>query len=173
MKNDILKAGLAALLVSASWIVAAQSAAGRDTAAPSLPYTLDGTADPSYALLQQQVTDSERGFAATMQRRDFAALGQYLAEDAIFFTETGTLRGREAILRDWRKYYEGKQAPFSWGPDQVEVFPSGRLAYSGGVVKNPEGKPIGRFSTIWRLEAPGQWKIVFDRGEPLPPGKSR
>jgi hypothetical protein len=42
---------------------------------------------------------------------------------------------------------------------------SGTLAYSGGPVYDASGKRVGRFNSIWRLEAPGRWKIVFDRGE--------
>jgi ketosteroid isomerase-like protein len=156
------------LLASGLIFAVAETAGAHDTNAASIPFTTAGTANASYASLKQQVTDSEIAFAATMKDRDHAALAKFVAEDAIFFTDTGTLRGREEILQAWRKYYEGRKAPFSWGPDQVEVFPSGKLAYSGGTVMDPSGKAIARFSSIWRLEASGQWKIIFDRGEPLP-----
>jgi hypothetical protein len=29
------------------------------------------------------------------------------------------------------------------------------------------GKLISRFTSIWRQEAPGRWRIVFDNGEPV------
>jgi len=35
---------------------------------------------------------------------------------------------------------------------------------SSGPMTDPSGKPIGRFVSIWRQEAPGVWRIVFDRG---------
>lgn len=54
--------------------------------------------------------------------------------------------------------------PFSWEPDVVEVLESGTLALSSGPVLDPAGKLIGRFNSIWRREAPGVWRIVFDRG---------
>ena len=41
---------------------------------------------------------------------------------------------------------------------------SGTLALSSGPVHDPQGKLVGTFSSIWRLQAPGQWKIVFDKG---------
>jgi hypothetical protein len=47
----------------------------------------------------------------------------------------------------------------------VEVLPSGTLALSSGPVRDPSGKVTARFSSIWRLEAPGQWRIIFDKGE--------
>jgi hypothetical protein len=49
----------------------------------------------------------------------------------------------------------------------VEVVDSGTLAYSGGPVYDPSGKVVGRFNSIWRLEAPGTWRVVFDRGSPV------
>ena len=54
---------------------------------------------------QSLVTDAERGFAATMARRDFAAFPSFLSEEAIFLgNEGGTqiLRGRRAIAEAWK-----------------------------------------------------------------------
>jgi len=124
-----------------------------------------GAARPSNADLKRQVVNAERAFAATMKARDHAAFTGFLAEEAIFFSGSTPLRGREAIARAWRPYYDGPRAPFSWEPEQVEVVDSGTLAYSGGPVFDAGGKRVGRFNSIWRLEAPGKWKIVFDRGD--------
>jgi ketosteroid isomerase-like protein len=133
-----------------------------------LMLALAGTARPSNADLKKQVADTERAFAATMQARDFAAFTRFVADEAVFFSGPTPLRGRAAIAEAWRKYYQGPQAPFSWEPEQIEVVDSGTLAYSGGPVRDASGKLIGRFNSIWRLEAPGRWKIVFDRGEAPP-----
>jgi hypothetical protein len=35
----------------------------------------------------------------------------------------------------------------------VDVVASGTLAYNGGPIRDPDGKVIGRFNSIWRLEA--------------------
>lgn len=129
-----------------------------------LMLAMAGAARPSNADLQRQVADAERAFAATMKARDHAAFARFLAEEAVFLSGTSTLRGREAIAGAWRAYYDGRQAPFSWEADQVEVLDSGTLAYSGGTVYDTAGKRVGHFNSIWRLEAPGRWKIVFDRG---------
>lgn len=118
----------------------------------------------SNAELRQQVVDAERGFAATMQARDHAAFTRFIADEAIFFSGPTVLRGREAIAKAWIQYYDKPRAPFSWAPEDVEVVASGTLAYSGGPIRDPDGKVIGRYNSIWRLEAPGLWKVVFDRG---------
>jgi ketosteroid isomerase-like protein len=123
-------------------------------------------ARPSNADLKKQVADTERAFAATMKARDHAAFTSFLAEEAVFFSGPGSvLRGREAVANGWRKFYDGDKAPFSWEPEEVEVVDSGTLAYSGGPVFDASGKRVGRFNSIWRLEAPGRWRVVFDRGD--------
>jgi hypothetical protein len=68
----------------------------------------------------------------------------------------------------WRRFFDAPQAPFSWAPDRVEVLDDGTLAHSSGPVRDPAGEPVSRFNSVWRQEAPGVWRVVFDRGEPLP-----
>jgi ketosteroid isomerase-like protein len=114
--------------------------------------------------LRQQVAEAERGFAAAMARRDFEAFATYLSREAVFMGPGGTQRGKEAVTRGWRAYFDKPAAPFSWEPDEVEVLASGTLAFSSGPVRDAAGKQIGRFNSVWRLEGPGSWRVVFDRG---------
>ena len=122
-------------------------------------------AAPVNAELKQQVADTERAFAATMAKRDHQAFAAFLADDAIFFNGPRALRGKDTVAAEWKALYEKPEAPFSWEPDQVEVLDSGTLAHSSGPVRDPQGKVVSRFNSVWRLEAPGKWRIVFDRGE--------
>ncbi|MGA9574455.1 MAG: nuclear transport factor 2 family protein [Lysobacterales bacterium] len=114
--------------------------------------------------LEQQVVDAERAFANTMAQRDFAGFVSFLADEAIFFSGMTPLRGKQMVADSWKPYYEQVEAPFSWEPEIVQVLDSGTLALSSGPVFNPEGKRIATFNSIWRLEANGQWRIVFDKG---------
>ena len=124
-----------------------------------------GSQRPDIAALTKQVADTERGFAKTMADRDHAAFLRFLADEAIFFSGNTPLRGKQAVANDWKRFYEKPDAPFSWEPEQVNVLESGTLALSTGPVKDPSGKHFANFQSIWRLEAPGVWRIVFDRGE--------
>jgi len=129
-----------------------------------------GSADaaPTNAELKQQVTDAERAFAATMAKRDHAAFVSFLADEAVFYSgPKKPLRGKDAVAAAWKKFYEKAEAPFSWEPDDVEVLDSGTLAHSSGPVYDPQGKQVSRFNSVWRLEAPGKWRVIFDRGEPF------
>jgi ketosteroid isomerase-like protein len=84
----------------------------------------------------------------------------------VFFSRKGVLRGKEAVVAGWKPFFEGGAAPFSWEPETVEVLGSGTLALSSGPVRDPEGKPIGTFNSIWRREAGGRWRVIFDKGCP-------
>ena len=114
--------------------------------------------------IQQVVADTERAFARTMAERDHAAFVRFVSEEAVFFSGTKVLRGKQQVADGWKPYYQGPTAPFSWQPEQVEVLQSGALALSSGPVRDAQGKLIATFSSVWRLEAPGVWRIVFDKG---------
>lgn len=140
-----------------SWFMAAALAAclaGCSTPPPAAPVDL-----------KQQVADTERAFAKTMADRDHAAFVSFLADEAVFFSGPTPLHGRQKVADFWRRFYERPAAPFSWAPDQVEVLASGRLALSSGPVHSPDGTLISRFTSVWRLESPGVWRIVFDKGD--------
>ena len=119
----------------------------------------------SNAEVQAQVRERERAFAKTMADRDHGAFVSFLADETVFFGK-GPLRGKKAVAEAWKGFYEGPKAPFSWEPDAVEVLDSGGLALSSGPVHDPEGKRVGTFNSVWRREADGQWRIVFDKGCP-------
>lgn len=117
--------------------------------------------------LQRQVMETERAFAATMAQRDHAAFVSFLSAEAVFFSGPQPLRGARQVAEYWRKYYQSEAAPFSWAPETVQVLDSGTLALSTGPVYDPGGKLSGTFTSIWRLEAPGKWRIIFDKGCPV------
>jgi len=119
---------------------------------------------PDRAELTRQVADTERAFAKTMADRNQAAFAAFLAPEAIFFAGPKALRGKQAVVDAWKPFYDTPAAPFSWKPETVEVLDSGNLALSSGPVFDPSGKHVATFTSIWRMEAPGVWRIVFDKG---------
>jgi ketosteroid isomerase-like protein len=127
-----------------------------------------GQKTPS-ADLRREVVETERAFAKTMADRDHAAFGSFLAKEAVFFSGERLLRGAEVVAASWKKHYDRPEAPFSWEPEQVEVLDSGTLALSSGPVRDAQGNRIATFTSIWRREADGRWRIVFDKGNPVCP----
>ncbi len=140
--------------VAGGWPAAAQPSAAEPP----------GTAIPRKELLAKQVRDVEMAFARTMADRDHDAFTALLSGEAVFVSQT-TARGRDQVAAQWQKFFQEPEAPFSWQPETVEVLDSGTLALSTGPVRDAEGKLISRFTSIWRQEAPGEWRIVFDKGQ--------
>jgi ketosteroid isomerase-like protein len=116
--------------------------------------------------LQQQVKETERAFARTMADRDFAAFREFLSPEAVFFSATEAQRGAQQVADAWQRFFEAEAAPFSWAPEQVVVLESGTLALSTGPVHDPAGKRVATFTSIWRLEGDGAWRVIFDKGCP-------
>lgn len=125
------------------------------------------SAQADLASLRLQVDSAERAFAKSMADRDFAAFGLHVSAQAVFYGGATPLIGKAAVVAAWKAYFEASQAPFSWSPDRVDVLGDGTLAHSSGLVRDPAGRPIGRFNSVWRQEAPGVWRVVFDKGSPL------
>ena len=121
-----------------------------------------GMSAPAFS--DPQVEERERSFAATMASRDFEGFKSHLSEEAVFFSSTRVLRGKQQVADAWEPFFEGPSAPFSWEPETVEILESGTLALSSGPVRNADGKLLGTFTSIWRLEDNNTWRIIFDKG---------
>ncbi len=106
-----------------------------------------------------------------MAERDHAAFTARLPSDAQFFSGAQLLRGKAAVAAGWTRCFDGMQAPSSWAPDRVEVLPDRSPAWPTGHVRNPAGAPVACFNSVWRQEAPGRWRVVFDKGGPLTPAE--
>lgn len=117
--------------------------------------------------LQKQVMQTERAFASTMAARDYTAFMSFISDEAVFFSGEQLLHGKQQVVDWWKQYFVADEAPFSWEPEQVAVLDSGNLALSTGPVYDANGKLIATFTSIWRQEVPGEWRIVFDKGNPI------
>jgi ketosteroid isomerase-like protein len=129
--------------------------------APALPQP-----PPTLSSLEREVWDTETAFAKTMAARDHAAFVSFLSPETIFQGGAGPLRGRESVAAAWKRFYEGPRAPFSWAPDRAVVLDSGTLASTSGPVFDPSGKRTGTFNSVWRKDADGKWRVIFDSGCP-------
>ncbi len=135
-------------------LVAVLLAAGSGASTPSEPIDLES-----------QVAAVERAFARTMVDRDHAAFASFLSQETVFLAGTTARRGKQAVAAHWKGYFEESEPPFSWEPETVSVLDSGKLAISTGPVWNAEGSRISTYTSIWRQEEPGVWRIIFDKGD--------
>jgi uncharacterized protein (TIGR02246 family) len=103
-----------------------------------------------------------------MAARDLQAFASLIAEDAVFLNNGNPLRGREAILVHWQRFFSEPAAPFSWQPEHVVALSAGDLAQTEGPVHLPDGRAFARFISVWR-KSKGGWQIVFDHGHQICP----
>src|SRR5688500_5788451 len=77
-----------------------------------------------------EVRERERAFAKTMADRDLAGFESFLADEAIFISGQGSLRGKADLVAGWNCYFGCKSAPSSCQPETFEVIDSGGLSLS-------------------------------------------
>jgi ketosteroid isomerase-like protein len=78
-----------------------------------------------------------------------------------------------------------KRAPWpegttlTWTPIKAEMAASGDLGYTYGTyvytAKNKEGKVVvnyGKYTSIWKKQKDGRWKVMVDMGNSSPDPKS-
>jgi ketosteroid isomerase-like protein len=121
---------------------------------------------PSPAELAAIVVDvkaAELAFAKTMADRRLDQFTDFVAEDAVFVGRTMNI-GRAMVVEKWSAFFKAPQAPFSWAPDAVAAAADGRTAISTGLARDPSGKVISRFTSIWRKDADGHWRVIADQG---------
>jgi ketosteroid isomerase-like protein len=115
---------------------------------------------PAFAGPVEDVANAERAFAKAFADRDSAKFFAMVAPDANFLGFR-TLRGKDAVAKGWSRLFEGP-APFSWGPERVEVTADGKLGLSTGPIYDPSGKHTGDYSSVWQKQSDGSWKVIFD-----------
>jgi ketosteroid isomerase-like protein len=128
-----------------------------DASAATLP------SEPDIAAIVVDVKAAETAFAKTMADRRLDLFTDFVAEDAVF-NGGGVSIGRASVVQAWRPFFKAAQAPFSWAPDAVAVAADGRTAVSTGLARAPDGKIISRFTSIWRKDADGHWRVIADQG---------
>ena len=99
------------------------------------------------------------------------ALALALAFVAVFIGAT-VLRGREAITQAWSVFFAEGGPDLVWQPEIVEVRSDG-LGVSRGpytltatAMDGTRNASSGIFTSIWRRQADGSWKVLFDAGCP-------
>ena len=114
---------------------------------------------------------AEIAFAASVADRDAERFASFIDEDAVFLG-AAALRGREAIVEGWSVFLAEGGPTLTWQPETVEVRPDG-LGLSRGpytlTATAPDGTETtssGTFTSIWRRDTDGGWKVIFDAGCP-------
>jgi len=129
-------------------------------------------ASPAIADLVDDVRCREIGFAESVANRDPEAFRSHIDADARF-VGSDIMRGVDAVAEAWKVFFDPEGPRIEWRPQFVEVLEDGALARTRGPYRlttiDADGKTVehwGTFNSIWRLNDDGQWRVVFDAGNP-------
>jgi ketosteroid isomerase-like protein len=143
-----------------------------EAAAQEKPNPLtDATMNPGKMLLY----DLEARFARDVLERGGAAFADWFAADGVALGNAAApLIGKVAIQKSAN--WDPKVYQLTWTPTDAMMGPSGDMGYTWGHFeghsKDAHGNPVtvtGRYITVWKKQADGQWKVVLDAGANEPP----
>lgn len=156
------------LLISATISIIAQSVLATGTGTGiELPAAMNKQP------MAEELMEVDRAFNARAQEVGVpAAFVEFAAEDAVMYRNgRDPVVGKEAIAR----LLAGEEATILiWKPLTADIAASGDLGYTrgsfvlaqppGGDDSAPGGKLEGYYVSIWKKQADGSWKWVFDSG---------
>jgi len=104
-------------------------------------------------------------------------LMSYYADNAVELSDNSPAVVGKANIAKQMSFLDDKQNRLTWTPAFADISDSGDLAYTYGKyefrVTGKDGKSstaYGNYTTIWKRQADGQWKVVLDTANsgPLP-----
>ena len=102
----------------------------------------------------------------------------YYADDAVEVPNGAALIQGKANIAKGMAFLDDKNNRLMWTPVGADISASGDLGYTYGNYefhsKDKEGKPIaehGKYTSIWKLQKDGNWKVVLDMGNATPEPK--
>jgi len=120
------------------------------------------TATTAFASDADDVRNTEIAFAKAFADRDVAKFTSYMNDDTTFLSARNTMAGKAEIMKVWSDYFKDKTPPFSWKPERVVTNAAGDIGLSTGPVYDAAGNHVVNFSSVWRKQSDGTWKIAFD-----------
>lgn len=120
---------------------------------------------------KREILETEKDFAAMAQQEGISeAFLFYAAEEAVLMRNNSLIIGIEALKERFEKDKSvGDKVSLDWKPDFVDVASSGDLGYTYGKYKYTTTDSIGKskvikgvFHTVWKRQADGKWKYVWD-----------
>ena len=120
---------------------------------------------------KSEIVATEQKFAAMTEKEGIPkAFLTYAAEDAVLMRNNSLIIGIEALKENYEnKNLDSGTVSLTWKPDFVDVALSGDLGYTYGKYVYTTTDSIGNtntvegiFHTVWKRQADGKWKFVWD-----------
>jgi ketosteroid isomerase-like protein len=95
----------------------------------------------------------------------------YYADDSVEVPNGAPLIQGKAEIAKGMGFLDDKNNSLTWSPVGADISASGDLGYTYGNfefhAKDKDGKPVieyGKYTSIWKLQKDGTWKVVLDMG---------
>ncbi len=119
----------------------------------------------------------EADFAKDAAQHGHEAFLTWFADDGVELDDGGGIVNKEE-MRKQPPWPEGTS--LTWTPVKADMAASGDLGYTYGNYilkhKDKEGKPVtdyGKYTSIWKKQKDGSWKVVVDMGNSSPHPKAK
>jgi ketosteroid isomerase-like protein len=121
---------------------------------------------------------ADEGWMKVYSAKDLEKSVAFCDEEASMLPPNAPIAtGKDALTKLIGSAFAIPDYTLSWHANKVGVAHSGELGYTSGTynfsLKDPSGKTIsdrGKYLTVWKKEADGSWKVLFDMfSSDLPP----
>ena len=128
---------------------------------------------------EEALLKADRDFNSATQAKRLEGWMSYMADDVILLRGK-PLFGAEAVRAELKEEWADPNHSLTWEPTHAEMFKSGKMGYTSGRWVyhgvNEKGEKLkleGNYLTVWRQEADGSWKVIWDGGtsDPKPDPK--
>jgi len=102
----------------------------------------------------------------------------YYADEAVEVPNGAPVIVGKAEIAKGMEFLDNKDNRLEWSPIGADISGSGDLGYTYGNYQfhstDKDGKPLvehGKYTSIWKLQKDGSWKVVLDMGNASPDPK--
>ncbi len=120
----------------------------------------------------------EREFMKAAADKGSQGYMSYYADDSVEVPNGAPLIQGKAEIAKGMGFLDDKNNSLTWTPVGADISSSGDLGYTYGNyefrAKDKDGKPVvqhGKYTSIWKQQKDGSWKVVLDMGNASPEPK--
>jgi ketosteroid isomerase-like protein len=120
----------------------------------------------------------EAEFMKTAAEKGSLGYMSYYADDSVEVPNGAPLIQGKAEIAKGMSFLDDKNNRLIWTPVGADISASADLGYTYGNFEfhtiNKEGRPVvdyGKYTSIWKLQKDGTWKVVLDMGNTSPQPK--
>jgi len=123
----------------------------------------------SKEIYKKEILETEKAFAEMAKIEGLPKAFLAYADEAAVLNRNNTIIKGKPAIKEYFKKQTLREVKLEWTPDFVEVSQSGDLGYTYGKysfsAKDTSGQKIeseGIFHTVWKKQADGNWRYVWD-----------